>query len=352
MTRELKSVKNKGYRLDRLNAVFGSSTWVSFQTFRFVCIIVTGVLVRRGKIEVGDVLMYAGFFQTIVMSVRMLVDVVPVMATGYESIRSVGEILDCPDIEQNRGKVKVVRVGGDFRFEHVSFRYPSGNRPAIHDLDFHVRKGETVALVGESGAGKSTVMALLIGFRRPTEGRVLLDGVDMATIDLQSYRRHLAVVSQQTILFSGSVRENITYGLRDVGETKLREAIDLANAAEFVDALPDGLDTRLGEHGGKLSGGQRQRIAIARALIRDPRVIVFDEATSSLDVASERLVQEAIGRLIEDRTTFIVAHRLSTVRKADRIFVMEEGRIAETGTHDQLVARRGRFYRLKALQAW
>jgi ATP-binding cassette subfamily B protein len=195
-------------------------------------------------------------------------------------------------------------------------------------------------------------MNLIIGFRRPGSGRILLDGVDMATINFRSFRRFVAVVPQQTVLFTGTVRDNITYGLQHVSEAKLADAMEMANCADFVRKLPQGLETSIGSRGGKLSGGQRQRIAVARALLRDPRVIILDEATSALDLQSEFLVQQAINRLIEGRTTFIVAHRLSTIRHASKVVVMNEGRISEMGTHQELLERKNSaFSRLHALQA-
>jgi ATP-binding cassette subfamily B protein len=196
------------------------------------------------------------------------------------------------------------------------------------------------------------MMNLIIGFRRPTSGKILLDRIDMATINYRSFRRFVAVVPQQTVLFSGSVRENITYGLSHVTESKLYEALEMANCAEFVRKLPEGLETIIGSHGGKLSGGQRQRIAIARALLRDPRVIILDEATSALDVASEKLVQEAISRLIKGRTTFIVAHRLSTLRNSDLVVVLDHGRIVQMGTHEDLLRREGYYAVVARLQTW
>ena len=193
-------------------------------------------------------------------------------------------------------------------------------------------------------------MSLIIGFRKPTSGRILLDGIDMQELDLRQYRRFLAVVPQTTLLFSGTVRENIIYGLKKIDDRRIWEILEIANAADFVKKMPSGLDTKLGERGARLSGGQRQRIAIARALIRDPRIIVLDEATSALDVATESLIQQAIQRLVKGRTTFIVAHRLSTIRNTDRIIVLKQGSCVETGSHDQLMKAKGEFYRFKLLQ--
>ena len=221
----------------------------------------------------------------------------------------------------------------------------------LNGLNLKVNKGETIALVGESGAGKSTILNLVIGFNMPTGGLLTIDGEDFTQIDLRSYRKHLAVVPQTSILFSGSIRDNITYGQENVSDEMLRQVIEAANLAELVDSLPDGGDTAVGEHGGTLSGGQRQRISIARALIRNPQVIVLDEATSALDSISEKLIQEAISNLTRERTTFIVAHRLSTIRDADKIAVIADGRCVEYGTFDELMALKGEFYKMKMIQS-
>ena len=191
---------------------------------------------------------------------------------------------------------------------------------------------------------------MVIGFNKPDSGRVLLDGVDMNTINLQTYRQHIAVVPQTSILFSGTIRDNITYGVKKISEQKLNQVIAAANLRSFIDGLPDGLDTVVGEHGGKLSGGQRQRISIARALMRDPDIIILDEATSALDSISEKEIQEALNNLTKDRTTFIVAHRLSTIKGADKIAVMRDGHCTEYGSYDELMALKGEFYEMRRLQ--
>ena len=205
--------------------------------------------------------------------------------------------------------------------------------------------------MGESGSGKSTVLNLVIGFNLPDSGEVYIDGKNINDINLQSYRRYISVVPQNTVLFSGTIRENITYGRPDISEEELNYVIDMARLRSVIDKLPLGVDTKIGEHGGKLSGGQRQRISIARAIIRHPNVIIFDEATSALDTATEREIQEAINNLTIGRTTFIVAHRLSTIRSADRIAVLKEGRCVEIGTYDELMEKKGEFYKLKELQS-
>jgi ATP-binding cassette, subfamily B, bacterial len=203
--------------------------------------------------------------------------------------------------------------------------------------------------VGTSGAGKTTIMNLIIGFRRPTMGHIFLDGRDMQDLDLRMYRRNIAVIPQDTILFSGSIRDNITYGIDRIDENRLEEVLEAANIMEFARDFPEGLDTLVGEHGARISGGQRQRIAIARAFMRDPRVILMDEATSALDPATEQLVQEAIERLIAGRTVFVVAHRLATVRRMDRIVVLEHGKIVESGSYAELIAKRSAFFAMNGI---
>lgn len=348
--RQLHEVRKKGYGLDIINAWFGSASFVSYFLFQFLCLFVTGYLAYRGRITVGEVVMFQSFFAIIVGVVNAMLANYAHILKGFESIHSIGEILMCSDIERNRGKGPVSSVKGEFVFENVSLNYGAAQRPALMDFSLKVAAGESIALVGESGAGKTTVVKLIIGFHRPVSGRILLDGVDMDLLDLRQYRRFLAVVPQNTLLFNGSIRDNITYGLPDVSDKTLRDAIEMANAEDFIRRMPQGVDSLIGEHGGQLSGGERQRIAIARALIRNPRVIVFDEATSALDSISEARVQEAIERLMQGRTTFIVAHRLSTIRKADRIVVMRQGRCVEMGTHQELISAAGEFHRLESLQ--
>ncbi|NBC18385.1 MAG: ATP-binding cassette domain-containing protein [Bacteroidetes bacterium] len=353
MDDELEHVRSRGVKLDMINAFFACANWVSFQVIRMVCLAVTSyiALAYPEKMSISDVVKYFTFFEVIIRSVQQVLNVYPMLARGFESIHSISEVLDCPDLEQNRGKRKVRDIIGEYEFQDVTFRYKDDDAPAIQDFSLHVNPGESIALVGASGAGKSTLMNLLIGFHRPTAGRILLDGRDMQKLDLRTYRKFLAVVPQETVLFSGSVRENIAFGLREVSDDRIWEALEIANASDFVTRLPEGLDTPIGEHGGWLSGGQRQRLSIARAIIRRPKVIIFDEATSSLDAVAESLVQDAIDRLIAERTTFVVAHRLSTIRKCDRIVVMKDGRCIESGTHEELMDLQGEFHRLQTLQS-
>ncbi len=347
---KFQAVHERGRQLDQMNAVFSSSAWVTFQISMITGLSVLSWLCWKGWINVGEVVLFQGLFSMIVMSVTGLLNMYPQIARGIESIRSLGEVIECPDIEHNAERRIVESVEGRVQFEDVGFMYENARESAVHDFSLSVEPGECIALVGSSGAGKSTLAQLLIGFHRPQQGRILLDGIDMEELDMRTFRRFVSVVPQETVLFSGSLRENITYGRSGVSEETIQNVLNMANLAEMVGNLPDGLETRIGEDGSLLSGGQRQRIAIARALVRDPSILILDEATSALDVVSEKNVQEAIDRAIQNRTTFIVAHRLSTIRQADRIVVMKEGRLAEIGSYEELMALDGLFCEMQKLQ--
>jgi len=351
MSGQLFTVAEKGYKLDLIQSLFGSVGWAVFQVFQIGCLAFTGYLAFNRKILPGDITLYQSYFATIVNQVSALVTLIPTIAKGVESVNSIGEVLLEEDVEKNEGKQELSDVKGRFEFKDVIFRYNKSKTNVLDDFNLIIEQGETIALVGESGAGKSTILNLVIGFNEATTGQVLVDGNDMKDIDLRTYRKHIAVVPQTSILFSGSIRDNITYGMNDIDDATVQNVIDASNLRELINSLPKGLDTMVGEHGGKLSGGQRQRIAIARALIRDPKVIVLDEATSALDSISEKLIQEALENLTKGRTTFIVAHRLSTIRDADKIAVIDAGKCIEYGTFDELMELKGEFYKMKVIQS-
>lgn len=345
----LQNIRERGHQLDVVEAYFGSSSWVVFQLFQVGCLFFTAFLAHLGYMEIGDIVMYQGFFNMITGSVSSILNVYPNLVKGFESLHSVTEVLLSQETEEYKGRQKPDQIAGAYRFKGVSFQYKGSDRHVLDDFSLDVKPGETVAFVGESGSGKSTILNLIIGFYKPQSGAIMIDGIPMSDLSMTRYRQSLAIVLQNNILFSGTIRENITYGLPHISEEKIREAIWMANLQDVIDSLPDGLETSVGEHGGRLSGGQRQRIAIARALIRDPQIIILDEATSALDNLSERHVQQAMEQLMRGRTTFIVAHRLSTVKNADRIVVMKKGKVVESGTYDELLALKGEFYKLKNL---
>ncbi|MEC1523345.1 ABC transporter ATP-binding protein [Neobacillus niacini] len=350
LNHRFQQILTKGFHLDIIQSLFGSVSWASFQVFQIICLVFTGILALRGSITPGEVVMYQTYFTTVVNSVSSIITLIPTIAKGLESVNSIGEILTAGEVENHENKPKIKHVEGHFSLQKVCYRYPKSEQTILQDINIEVKQGETIAFVGESGSGKSTILNLLIGFIQPTEGKILLDGHDMSSIDLRSYRHHLAVVPQSTILFSGTILQNITYGMPSVTDEELKRVLVAANLWDVIQKLPDGLDTRIGEHGDKLSGGQRQRVSIARALIRNPKVIILDEATSALDSHSEKKIQEALNTLCHGRTTFIVAHRLSTIRNADKIAVIENGRCVEFGTYDELMYTKGKFYELKQLQ--
>ncbi|MBX9472491.1 ABC transporter ATP-binding protein [Microcella sp.] len=346
-------VRSAGFALDLLNGRFASLSWVSLQLLGVGCLVLAAWFSLTGllPISAGEVVLLSSYFALLTTSATGLLMLLPIIARGTESVRSIAEVLQEPDLERNEGRRAVDTVRGELALEGVAFRYPDAPDDALVAIDLHIAPGETVAFVGSSGSGKSTLLNLVLGFVRPSSGRVQLDGADMAELDLRSVRRHVSVVPQESVLFEGTVRDNIAYGLGEVEDDRIERALRDANALELVRALPQGWHTIVGERGARLSGGQRQRLSIARALVRDPSILLLDEATSALDSQSEAAIAEALARLMAGRTTLVVAHRLSTIRSADRIVVLERGRIIEVGDHEQLLAAGGRYAELHRVQA-
>ena len=350
MVHQLNQTAEMGYRLDILQANFGAVGWVIFQVFQALCLGFSGFMALNGRIPVGDITFYQSGFTSVVNQITAIINLLPIITKGLESVTSVGEVLTSDEVEVNEGKEKLENLRGEYSFRHVSYTYPNQEEEILKDVSFDAEAGKTIAIVGESGSGKTTLISLIIGFMMPSSGTITVDGHDITSIDLKSYRRFISVVPQTPLLFTGTLRDNITYGLEHVTPEQIDAAVKAANLTALVSELPDGLDTVLDEHGGNLSGGQRQRIAIARAIIRDPKVILLDEATSALDVVSEREIQKALGSLLRGRTAFVVAHRLSTIRSADRIVVMNHGVIEEIGSYAELIEKKGIFYHMENLQ--
>lgn len=349
MQKRIDSVTQAGLKLDKTNAYFGSLTWVISNLLSGVCLFFCVFLAIKDIISIGEVTLFQSLFGSINGSVLTLINAYPALASGREAVGSLSEIMRAEDMESAGGNRVLPAIDGQVDFDNVSYRYPDGDKDVIKDFNLHVSSGECIAVVGSSGSGKSTIINLLIGLLEPTQGHILVDGVPLDEISRQTYRHFISVVPQNSILFSGTIRENITYGLNNYSEEELQKAVADADISEFLPSLPGGLDAQVGEHGDKLSGGQKQRICIARALIRNPRILIMDEATSALDNVAEYHVQKAVNRLVKARTTFIVAHRLSTIRNADRIVVMENGIAVEIGSYEELMQKGGRFCELERL---
>ncbi|MBN8262528.1 MAG: lipid A export permease/ATP-binding protein MsbA [Xanthomonadales bacterium] len=315
-----------------------------------VMLVVAGLEAAKGRLSAGDFMTLMTAMVSLVPSLRQLTNVQSMLQRGISSAERVFSVLDAAP-ERDAGTRPLVRARGLLEFRHVDARYEGSEALALHDVSFVARPGTVTAIVGRSGSGKSTLAKLIPRFYEAAGGEVLLDGLPLADYPLADLRRQVAMVGQQVMLFDGSVAGNVAYGeLERVDPARIEAAVRDANAMEFVERLPGRLDAPIGAKGGKLSGGQRQRLAIARAMLKDAPILVLDEATAALDNASERLVQDALARLIPDRTTLVIAHRLSTIEHADQVLVLEGGRLVEQGTHAELLARGGVYAHLHAMQ--
>lgn len=302
------------------------------------------------QMTVGDFVTYTMFLAMLVAPVMQVVGIGTQLSEAMAGLERTREVLaERPEDDDPKRTVSLGAVRGDIRFEDVSFAYEPG-KPVLHGISFHAPPGSMTALVGSSGSGKSTTIGLICAFYTPEQGKIFVDGADLGAVRLDSYRTQLGVVLQESFLFDGTIRENVAFSRPGATEAEILEACRIARVDEFAEKLESGYDTIVGERGVKLSGGQRQRVSIARAILADPRILILDEATSSLDSESESQIQAGLSYLLKGRTTFVIAHRLSTVRKADQILVVEAGRIVERGDHASLYAARGRYYDLYTRQ--
>ncbi len=327
-------------------SAIGSFSSIVIGAVAVVMIVIGGNAVQNGTMTLGDMLMYISFTFLLAMPVIELTSIGTQITEALAGLDRIREVMSmATEDEEDAKKRPLPSIEGTLDFEDVEFEYEKGV-PVLKGISFHAEAGTTTALVGSSGSGKSTILSLVLNFIQPTSGVIRIDGMDLQTVRLRDYRSHLGVVLQDNFLFDGTILDNIRFSNPEADLASIKEVCRIANADEFIERFPDSYKTIVGERGVKLSGGQRQRIAIARALLADPRILILDEATSSLDSESEALIQEGLNRLRMGRTTFVIAHRLSTIRSADQILVVESGEILERGTHAELLAMEGRYKQL------
>ncbi|MFI5372990.1 MAG: ABC transporter ATP-binding protein, partial [Candidatus Eisenbacteria bacterium] len=351
--REKKVFAHGAHRLLRnvARSMTGVSATTAFSTLvvgviGVIMTLVGGRAILDGTMTLGGFFMYVFFTGLVAGPLVQIASVGTQITEAFAGLDRIHDILKMgTELDDDQRRAAMPELRGDIRFEDVWFEYEP-DRPVLRGISFDAPAGSTTALVGSSGSGKSTLISLVMAFNRPLRGRVLADGRDLATVRLRDYRAHLGVVLQENFLFDGTVRDNIRFARPDATDAEIREAATIAHADEFIEGFPNAYDTVVGERGIKLSGGQRQRIAIARAILADPRILILDEATSSLDSESEAMIQDGLRRLRRGRTSFVIAHRLSTIRSADRILVIEHGEVVERGTHDELLALNGRYREL------
>ena len=347
MSHYVERIRFSGTRLDIINQVLGSISWVLLQIFQLIALAFSAYLASRKIITIGMIALFQTYFTMIVTRVSSFVNALPVTTKGLEACNSIAEVL-CADAEEHTGKRRPVRFNGDINYCDVTFGY-NENPNLLNDFSLHIPAKSSIALVGGSGSGKSTIVNLMIGFMVPKKGNVIVDGVPLRDMKLSSYRKQIAVVPQNSVLFSGTLYENLTYGAPYVSRSRVEELLKAVGLDDFVNSLPNGLETMIVESGANLSGGQKQRISIVRALLRDPKILILDEATSALDAENEKKIVELINKILGTCTVVMIAHRLSTIRNVDRIIVLDQGRIVEDGNYSELISKEGVFYNMEKI---
>lgn len=346
-----KAVTKSALNMTILDSFYGNlMAWLT-NTTTILIYIVGGILFIKSKMTLGEIIAFVGMLGFLISPVNVLMNMITMVYAGLASLGPVYTLLNLHDpLEKDDGKIILPKLHGAVEFDNVTFIYPSTDKIALKNINVKINPGETVALVGESGAGKTTFVNLILGFYFASKGKIKIDNIDITNLNLKNLREQIGVVSQDNVLLNTSIRQNLLYGRQNASEIELIEAARKANALEFIEKTDEGFEAIVGDRGVRLSGGQRQRLAIARALLKNPQILILDEATSSLDSESEEKIQQALEKLKINRTCFIIAHRLSTVINADRILVFKDGSLVEEGTHIELLSKDGEYARLCKIQ--